>query len=539
MDVGLAAALALALAFAATNGVHDASNAIATLVATRTATPFQAIVLATFFNLLGPLLIGAAVADTIAGIVTVPADEAVAVIGAGLAAAVAWNLLTWQRGLPSSSSHALVGGLVGAALAEGGLNAVQWGGLDGLHPVGVFGSLIALAISPVLGFAVALLLIRALRAFARRATRRWVKVASNGQWFTSAALAFSHGANDAQKSVGVIAALLLAAGRTDSLDAPSWVVPACAVALTAGTALGGWRIIRTVGRGIYRIGAIDGMVEPDGVCGSDLRRFARGRTGFHEPGRRLVGRRRRRRQAALAPRQLVDRQGDGTGLGHHPARRWADGRGNLRTGRMAHLNPRRWFLPETPDVIGILRAQFALTIEAAERLADWAGGAEVELAELREIEERGERARRDLLHALRESFITPIEPEDLYSMSRGTGRMLDDMADLVGEAEVLRCSPDRGLADMTGLLAEALREIDRGVANLGSSGTDATACADRAIEGVRAMQDHYYRGMATTLDLDDRGERIARRELYRRCSRIGDTAVDVAERIVYSVVKES
>jgi uncharacterized protein Yka (UPF0111/DUF47 family) len=206
---------------------------------------------------------------------------------------------------------------------------------------------------------------------------------------------------------------------------------------------------------------------------------------------------------------------------------------------MAHLNPRRWFLPETPDVIGILRAQLALTIEGADRLADWAGGAEVELAELREIEERGERARRDLLHSLRESFITPIEPEDLYSMSRSTGRMLDDMADLVGEAEVLRSSPDQGLADMTGLLAEALREIDRGVAKLGSSGTDATACADRAIESVRTMQNHYYRGMATTLDLDDRGERIARRELYRRCSRIGDTAVDVAERIVYSVVKES
>lgn len=206
---------------------------------------------------------------------------------------------------------------------------------------------------------------------------------------------------------------------------------------------------------------------------------------------------------------------------------------------MAHLNPRRWFLPETPDVIGILRAQLALTIEGADRLADWAGGAEVELAELRDIEERGERARRDLLHALRESFITPIEPEDLYSMSRSTGRMLDDMADLVGEAEVLRSSPDQGLADMTRLLAEALREIDRGVAKLGSSGTDATACADRAIESVRTMQNHYYRGMATTLDLDDRGERIARRELYRRCSRIGDTAVDVAERIVYSVVKES
>jgi uncharacterized protein Yka (UPF0111/DUF47 family) len=206
---------------------------------------------------------------------------------------------------------------------------------------------------------------------------------------------------------------------------------------------------------------------------------------------------------------------------------------------MARLNPRRWFLPETPDVIGILRSQLALTIEGADRLVDWAEGARVELAELREIEARGERARRDLLDALREAFITPIEPEDLFAMSRGTGRMLDEIGDLVGEAEVLRCSPDEGIAGMTRLLAEAAREIDKGVAGLGSSGRDATAAADRAIEIVRDMQSHYYRGMATTLDLDDRGERIARRELYRRCSRIGDTAVDVAERIVYSVVKES
>jgi len=259
MDPGLAVALMLALAFAATNGIHDASNAIATLVATRAATPLQAIIMASFFNLLGPLLIGGAVAETIAGIVTVPADQAVAVIGAGMAAAVSWNLLTWRRGLPSSSSHALVGGLVGAALADGGISAVQWGGLDGLHPVGVFGALMALAVSPVLGFAVALLLIRGLRRFGRRATRRWTGVASSGQWFTSAALAFSHGANDAQKSVGVIAALLLAAGQTDNLNPPAWVVPACAFALTFGTALGGWRIIRTVGRGIYRIGPADGM----------------------------------------------------------------------------------------------------------------------------------------------------------------------------------------------------------------------------------------------------------------------------------------
>ena len=267
MDIGLALAIALAIAFATTNGLHDASNAIATLITTRAARPAQAIVLAAVFNLLGPLLLGAAVADTIAGIVTVSPSVAVEVIGSGLAAAVAWNLVTWRLGLPSSSGHALVGGLVGAALAEGGVGAVNWGGFDGWHPVGVIGTLVALAVSPVLGALAALVLIRALRRLARRATRRCDAPMRGAQWVTSAALAFSHGANDAQKSVGVIAALLLAGGETGTLTAPIWVKVACAVALTAGTALGGWRIIRTVGRRIYRIQSVDGLASQTASAG--------------------------------------------------------------------------------------------------------------------------------------------------------------------------------------------------------------------------------------------------------------------------------
>jgi PiT family inorganic phosphate transporter len=267
MELGLAIAIVLALAFAATNGLHDASNAIATLVATRAATPLQAILMASFFNMLGPLLLGAAVADTIGGIVTVTPSAVTGVIGSGLAAAVAWNLLTWRLGLPSSSGHALVGGLVGAAIVEGGLHAVDWGGLDGWHPEGALGTLVALAISPLLGALAALLAIRGLRRLARRATRHWHGPVRTGEWGMSAALAFSHGANDAQKSIGVVAALLLAEGRVDTLDAPLWAKLACAGALTAGTALGGWRIIRTVGRGIYRIQPIDGLASQTASSG--------------------------------------------------------------------------------------------------------------------------------------------------------------------------------------------------------------------------------------------------------------------------------
>ena len=341
MDAGLVFAILLAIAFAATNGLHDASNAIATLVATRAARPGQAIVLASVFNLLGPLLLGAAVADTIGGIVEVSPAAATEVIGAGLAAAVGWNLVTWRLGLPSSSGHALVGGLVGAALADAGTGAVNWGGFDGLHPVGVIGTLVALAISPPLGAIGALIVIRSLRRAARRATTRWRPTVRASQWGMSAALAFSHGANDAQKAVGVVAALLLAAGRIDSLSAPIWVTVACSAALTLGTALGGWRIIRTVGRRIYRIQPLEGLSSQSTSAAVIFGASVARRSDVDEPGGRVVGRRDRRRAPAPAPRPLVDRRPHGPGMADHApghrAARGGDARdlaaGDVRRGR--------------------------------------------------------------------------------------------------------------------------------------------------------------------------------------------------------------
>jgi PiT family inorganic phosphate transporter len=259
MELGLAVALLLVLAFAFTNGVHDASNAIATLVATRVARPAQAMGLAVVFNTLGPLLVGAAVADTIGGIVAVQGEAAVAVIAAGLLAAVAWNGLTWWLGLPSSSGHALVGGLVGAALVKDGAEAVNWGGFDGVRPVGVIGTAVALAVAPALGALGGIAVTRTLQAGLRRGTSRWRGPIRAGEWAMSSWLAFSPGSNDAQKAVGLFAALLVADGRLATPSAPTWAVLACAAALTAGTALGGWRIVKTVGRGIYRIQPVDGL----------------------------------------------------------------------------------------------------------------------------------------------------------------------------------------------------------------------------------------------------------------------------------------
>jgi Phosphate/sulphate permeases len=264
---GLVVAIIVAVAFDVTNGFHDSANAIAALVVTRAARPGQAVVLASVFTLLGPVIAGTAVADTVGGIVTVDPTLVVPVVGAGLTGALVWNLLTWWRGLPSSSSHALVGGLVGAALVQGGFDAVFWGGFDGLRPVGVLGVLAALAVAPFVGFAVGFVGLR-FSAFALRRARREIEgPIRRSEWGTAAALAFSHGTNDAQKTMGVITLLLFAQGEISSFTVPLWVKLLTATALTFGTSVGGWRIIRTIGRRIYPVRLLDGLVSQAGSAG--------------------------------------------------------------------------------------------------------------------------------------------------------------------------------------------------------------------------------------------------------------------------------
>ena len=260
MTIALIVVVVLAIGFDFTNGFHDSSNSIAAPVATGAMTPGQAVSVAAVFSLLGPILAGTAVANTVGGLITVGEADTLQILISALIAAVTWNLLTWWWGLPSSSSHALVGGLVGAAVVTGGLSAVQWGGFDGLKPYGVIGVLVALAISPLLGAGAGLALEYAARRAVRRASRRARTPILRGQWGTSAALAFAHGTNDAQKTMGLITLALVSAGNLSEFVVPLWVKVVCAVAMTLGTAFGGWRIARTIGRGIYRIRPLDGLV---------------------------------------------------------------------------------------------------------------------------------------------------------------------------------------------------------------------------------------------------------------------------------------
>ncbi|MGH3585238.1 MAG: inorganic phosphate transporter [Pseudonocardia sp.] len=235
--------IAVALVFDYTNGFHDAANAIATSVATRALAPRTALAMAAVMNMIGAFL-GTEVASTVgSGIIAAPQGmSGLIVVLAALLGAIAWNLITWWFGLPSSSSHALIGGLVGAALASSG--GVQWNGV--LQKV-----VIPMVVSPVVGFTLAALVMLALLwGFRHGRPRRLTVGFRYAQTVSAAAMALGHGLQDAQKTMGVIVLALVVGGHHQGFEIPWWVVVLSAGALSAGTYAGGWRIMRTLGRRI-------------------------------------------------------------------------------------------------------------------------------------------------------------------------------------------------------------------------------------------------------------------------------------------------
>ena len=198
----------------------------------------------------------------------------------------------------------------------------------------------------------------------------------------------------------------------------------------------------------------------------------------------------------------------------------------------------RWFLPETPDVVGLLRDQIAVTSRAWTRSPP-GRRATRRSRHVRDREHRADTAKREVRLALQAAFVTPLEPEDVFVLSRGVDWLLNHAKDTINESEDMACPPDAALAEMTALLAQALRHIDEAIGQLGSKDGDAIVPADAAIKAERRLERAYRAGMAALLESDDLRDVTARRELYRRCSRMGEGAVDVAERVVYVVVKES
>jgi PiT family inorganic phosphate transporter len=251
-------AIVVVLVFEFTNGFHDAANIIATVIASRAMTPVQAVLVVAFFEFLGPLLGGTAVANTIGKFVTL--DDlsqtiALSVVLCGLLGAIAWNLLTWWYGIPSSSSHALVGGLAGVVMIAAGTDHVSWGIGELLHGhlSGVAKVIVALILSPMIGFWVGYALHKTMLVLLRGAHPSINRDLRHLQFVTSAGLAFSHGANDAQKSMGILTLVLLLGGFIPSFEVPFWVMLACSLAITLGILFGGWQIVRTLGFSIYKI----------------------------------------------------------------------------------------------------------------------------------------------------------------------------------------------------------------------------------------------------------------------------------------------
>ena len=243
-----------ALLFDVTNGAHDSANAIATIVSTRVVSPRLAVSVAAVLNLVGALL-GTEVARTMGGGIVQPdvVEGSHILVLAALLAAIVWNCVTWYFGLPSSSSHALIGGLMGAAVAEAG-----W---VSLNPGGIVGKvLVPLVLAPLLGFLAGFLLMWAVYwIFARVHRRRVNAIFRRLQYCSASFMALSHGLNDAQKTMGVVTLALFLFGKVDSMDVPLWVKLACAGAMALGTAVGGWRIVRTMGSRIFRLESVHGF----------------------------------------------------------------------------------------------------------------------------------------------------------------------------------------------------------------------------------------------------------------------------------------
>jgi len=237
--------VAIALVFDFLNGLHDSSNIVATMISSRALSPQKALGMTAVAEFAGPFLFGVAVATTIGSEVVDPAAISSAVIIAALSSAILWNLLTWYFGWPSSTSHALIGGLIGAVVMAEGLDTIHLAGLEKV--------LIALFLSPILGLAFGYLVLKIIYFLARGATPKVNTLFKRGQLGTSVALALSHGTNDAQKTMGIIAMAMVTTGYVSEFQVPWWVITLSASAIALGTLAGGWRLIRTLGGKFYKI----------------------------------------------------------------------------------------------------------------------------------------------------------------------------------------------------------------------------------------------------------------------------------------------
>lgn len=245
------AVILLALVFDFLNGIHDSSNVVATMISSRAFSPRVALGVTAAAEFSGPFLFGVAVAKTIGHEIVSAETISTPVLIAALVSAILWNLLTWYLGFPSSSSHALIGGLVGAVVMGAGWQAIHIAGMQKI--------LITLFTSPIIGFIIGFIVLRLVYFLCRNATPSINGFFKRSQIVTCLALALSHGTNDAQKSMGIITLALVTTGFLKSFEVPIWVIVLCASMIALGTAVGGWKLIRTLGGKFYKIRPVDGF----------------------------------------------------------------------------------------------------------------------------------------------------------------------------------------------------------------------------------------------------------------------------------------
>ena len=245
MSQELVIVIVLALIFDFLNGMRDASNIVATMISSRAFGPRTALGIAAVAEFLGPFLFGVVVAKTIGNDIVQSDVLSLEVIASALIGAIVWNLITWYFGIPGSSSHALIGGIIGAVIIGAGFGAIK---LSGLYKV-----LVALFTSPLIGFLVGFAITRLIYLLVRNASPKVNDLFRNGQLITALSLAFSHGTNDSQKTMGIITLSLVIAGVLPAFQVPTWVIAVSAAAIALGTSLGGWRLIRTLGGRFYKI----------------------------------------------------------------------------------------------------------------------------------------------------------------------------------------------------------------------------------------------------------------------------------------------
>jgi len=243
--------IVLALIFDFLNGIHDSSNVVATMISSRAISPRFALTMTAVANFFGPFIFGVAVANTIGHEIVVAETISTQVLIAALASAILWNILTWYLGFPSSSSHALIGGFIGAVVMGASWQAIQMHGMEKI--------LIALFASPMIGYLFGYLVLRLILILSWNVTPRINGLFKRSQVLTALALALSHGTNDAQKTMGIITLALVTGGYLKVFAIPFWVIVVCAGMIALGTAVGGWKLIRTLGGKFYKIRPVDGF----------------------------------------------------------------------------------------------------------------------------------------------------------------------------------------------------------------------------------------------------------------------------------------